>query len=190
MDLKRAFDIAAAASLAVLTAPILAGAALVTACSLRENPIYSQCRVGLDGQEFKIYKLKSMRELFGVHGIALPDHQRITEIGKILRASKLDELPQLYNVLAGDMSMVGPRPLQPCWKRAHDKTRQQAKPGLTGPTQIFGRLELDEEQITQIENEYILNQSFMSDMKYLIKTPFSILKHCASPTIGNTKHRL
>ena len=101
MKLKRVFDIATSAALAALSLPILAGAYAAMALSLRENPIYKQRRIGLNGQDFTIYKIKSMRNDFDLDGNALPDRERITRMGKILRASKIDEFRSFLTCLQG-----------------------------------------------------------------------------------------
>ena len=189
MNLKRAFDIVVGSALVAVSLPLLAGACCASAISLRGSPLYKQKRVGLNGQVFTLYKIKSMRDGFDGAGNALPDSERITKIGKILRASKLDELPQCFNVVAGSMSIVGPRPLQECWTIAHDPKRQSVKPGLTGPTQVTGRTATRDEDILAKDHEYVDSHDFLTDMAYIVKTPISIVKNAQLHSIGNQMTR-
>jgi lipopolysaccharide/colanic/teichoic acid biosynthesis glycosyltransferase len=187
MKLKRAFDIAAGTALAVLSLPILAGACCVTALSLRQNPIYKQRRVGLHGQEFTLYKIKSMRNAFDLDGHALPDNERMTRIGKILRASKIDELPQCFNVIAGDMSIVGPRPA-PTYMDilANDDLRHSVKPGLTGIAQLACQGTLTDEEILAYDHQYVTQQGFRYDLRIVAQTPVTIVKNFHAPTYRET----
>jgi len=193
MKLKRVFDIVAGVALAALSLPILAGACVVTALSLRESPIYKQRRIGLNGQDFTIYKIKSMHNAFDINGNALPDSERITRVGKILRASKIDELPQFFNVLAGDMSIVGPRPApQYMDALAKDTLRHSVKPGLTGIAQLACQGKLTDEEILAYDHQYVAQQGFRKDIQIIAQTPVTIIKNLRAPTYRETgqEHKL
>jgi lipopolysaccharide/colanic/teichoic acid biosynthesis glycosyltransferase len=183
MNLKRAFDVVAGSALAVISLPILAGACCALALSLRAAPIYQQQRVGLNGQIFTLYKIKSMRDAFDGDGYALPDSERITKIGKFLRASKIDELPQCFNVIAGSMSIVGPRPA-PLYMDvlAEDIVRHIVQPGLTGLAQLACQGHLTDEEILDFDYQYVQAQSFMSDLNIMLQTPKAIVKNFHAPT--------
>jgi sugar transferase EpsL len=183
MNLKRAFDIVAGSALSVISLPILAGACCASAISFRSAPIYQQQRVGLNGQIFTLYKIKSMRDAFDDDGDALPDSERITKIGKFLRASKIDELPQCFNVISGAMSLVGPRPA-PMYMDvlAKDIVRHTVQPGLTGLAQLACQGNLTDEEILDFDYQYVHSQSFMNDLNIALQTPKAIIKNCRAPT--------
>tara|TARA_R110002126_G_scaffold3263_1_gene18556 strand:+ start:254701 stop:255288 length:588 start_codon:yes stop_codon:yes gene_type:complete len=183
MSLKRTFDIVAAAALVTITLPLLIGASCATALSLRGTPIYKQKRIGLNGQDFTIYKIKSMRDAYDIDGRALPDSERITAIGKILRASKIDELPQFFNVLAGDMRIVGPRPA-PTYMNvlAKDNARHSVRPGLTGLAQLACQGTLTDDEILAFDHQYVAQHSLRNDLWIMAQTPITIVKNLHAPT--------
>ena len=145
----------------------------VVALQNKGNPIFTQIRTGEKGVLFKIYKFKTMRDTRDAAGELLPDFDRATPLGKIIRQLSLDELPQLINVLNGQMSFVGPRPLLseylPLYTEEQNK-RHHVKPGITGWAQVNGRNSLSWQEKFKLDVYYIENQSFVLDLKILIKT--------------------
>ena len=172
--LKRAFDIAASASALVVLSPVLAITAYKVKKELGSPVLFRQTRPGLHGKPFEMIKFRTMKDAKDKkEGNALPDSQRLTEFGKKLRASSLDELPELWNVLKGDMSLVGPRPLLmeylPLYS-AEQAKRHNVRPGVTGYAQVNGRNSLSWEDKFKLDTWYVEHQSFWLDMKILLKT--------------------
>ena len=171
--LKRAFDIAASASALVVLSPVLAITAYKVKKELGSPVLFRQTRPGLHGKPFEMIKFRTMKDATDKEGNALPDSQRLTEFGKKLRASSLDELPELWNVLKGDMSLVGPRPLLmeylPLYN-AEQAKRHNVRPGVTGYAQVNGRNSLSWEDKFKLDTWYVEHQSFLLDMKILLKT--------------------
>ena len=171
--LKRAFDIAASASALVVLSPVLAITAYKVKKELGSPVLFRQTRPGLHGKPFEMIKFRTMKDATDKEGNALPDSERLTEFGKKLRASSLDELPELWNVLKGDMSLVGPRPLLmeylPLYN-AEQAKRHNVRPGVTGYSQVNGRNSLSWEDKFKLDTWYVEHQSFLLDMKILLKT--------------------
>ena len=171
--LKRAFDIAASTSALVLLSPVLAITAHKVKKELGSPVLFRQTRPGLHGKPFEMIKFRTMKDATDKEGNALPDSERLTEFGKKLRASSLDELPELWNVLKGDMSLVGPRPLLmeylPLYN-AEQAKRHNVRPGVTGYAQVNGRNSLSWEDKFKLDTWYVEHQSFLLDMKILLKT--------------------
>ena len=171
--LKRAFDIAASASALVVLSPVLAITAYKVKKELGSPVLFRQTRPGLHGKPFEMIKFRTMKDASDKAGNALPDSERLTEFGKKLRASSLDELPELWNVLKGDMSLVGPRPLLmeylPLYSVEQAK-RHNVRPGVTGYAQVNGRNSLSWEDKFKLDTWYVEHQSFLLDMKILLKT--------------------
>ena len=171
--LKRAFDIAASASALVLLSPVLAITAHKVKKELGSPVLFRQTRPGLHGKPFEMIKFRTMKDATDKEGNALPDSERLTEFGKKLRASSLDELPELWNVLKGDMSLVGPRPLLmeylPLYS-AEQAKRHNVRPGVTGYAQVNGRNSLSWEDKFKLDTWYVEHQSLWLDMKILLKT--------------------
>ena len=145
----------------------------------RGTPFFSQTRPGKHGKLFTIYKLKTMRDTRSDSGELLPDHQRTTPIGSVIRKLSLDELPQLWNVLKGDMSFVGPRPLLPEYLPLFSKEqekRHDVKPGITGWAQVNGRNTISWKQKFDYDLLYIQHQSFILDIKILGMTLTKVFK--------------
>ena len=177
--LKRIVDFSIALLALVLLSPIF----LLVAYKVRRNlgsPIFFyQERPGKDGRLFKMMKFRSMKNAFDENGIALPDDQRITPFGHKLRATSLDEMPQLINVLKGDMSVVGPRPQLPEFVEhytPHQMRRHEVKPGMTGLAQVSGRNNLSWEEKFDLDVEYVEKQSILFDFKIMFKTVEVMLK--------------
>ena len=171
--LKRAFDIAASASALIVLSPVLAITAHKVKKELGSPVLFRQTRPGLHGKPFEMIKFRTMRDATDKEGNALPDSERLTEFGKKLRASSLDELPELWNVLKGDMSLVGPRPLLmeylPLYN-AEQAKRHNVRPGVTGYAQVNGRNSLSWEDKFKLDTWYVEHQSLWLDMKILLKT--------------------
>lgn len=171
--LKRLCDIVISAAALILLMPIC----LAIMYQIRKNlglPIlFRQVRPGLDGKSFEMLKFRTMRDAVDKDGNLLPDGERLTDFGKKLRASSLDELPELWNVLKGDMSLVGPRPLLMEYLPLYNdeqKRRHNVRPGITGWAQINGRNAISWDEKFKLDIWYIENQSIILDLKILIKT--------------------
>jgi len=171
--LKRAFDLAASTSALVVLSPVLAITAYKVKKELGSPVLFRQTRPGLHGKPFEMIKFRTMKDATDKEGNALPDSERLTDFGKKLRASSLDELPELWNVLKGDMSLVGPRPLLmeylPLYS-AEQAKRHNVRPGVTGYAQVNGRNSLTWEDKFKLDTWYVEHQSFLLDMKILLKT--------------------
>ncbi len=171
--LKRAFDIAASASALVVLSPVLAVTAHKVKKELGSPVLFRQTRPGLHGKPFEMIKFRTMKDATDKAGNALPDSERLTDFGKKLRASSLDELPELWNVLKGDMSLVGPRPLLmeylPLYN-AEQAKRHNVRPGVTGYAQVNGRNSLSWQDKFKLDIWYVEHQSLWLDMKILLKT--------------------
>jgi lipopolysaccharide/colanic/teichoic acid biosynthesis glycosyltransferase len=137
------------------------------------SSFFYQLRPGKNGKLFKIIKFKTMNDKKDVHGNLLPDNQRLTAMGQIIRKTSLDEIPQLLNVIKGDMSMVGPRPLLPEYLKLYSKEqarRHEVKPGITGWAQVNGRNAISWEEKFKLDVWYLEHQSFLLDLKIIFKT--------------------
>ena len=170
---KRAFDVAASTSALIVLSPVLAITAYKVKKELGSPVLFRQTRPGLHGKPFEMIKFRTMKDATDKAGNALPDSERLTEFGKKLRASSLDELPELWNVLKGDMSLVGPRPLLmeylPLYS-AEQAKRHNVRPGVTGYAQVNGRNSLSWEDKFKLDTWYVEHQSLWLDMKILLKT--------------------
>ncbi len=168
--MKRPFDfIAALLGLTILSLPLLVLMLLVHR-KLGQPAFFRQIRPGLDGKPFQMIKFRTMTDARGADAQLLPDEKRLTPFGRFLRASSLDELPELWNVLKGDMSLVGPRPLLmdylPLYS-AEQSRRHQVRPGITGWAQINGRNALSWDEKFKLDVWYVDNQSLWLDIKIL-----------------------
>lgn len=141
---------------------------------------FIQERPGKDEKIFKIYKFKSMTDERDTEGNLLPDVKRLTKIGKFIRKTSLDELPQLWNVFKGDMSLIGPRPLLTRYLKVYtnrERLRHSVRPGITGLAQISGRNGLNWNQRLELDAQYAENLSFILDVKIIYKTIIKVIKH-------------
>jgi lipopolysaccharide/colanic/teichoic acid biosynthesis glycosyltransferase len=187
MNMKRSFDVAASGTGIVVAAIPVLCAAFTMAVVNRSSPFFTQERVGKDGKPFKIYKIKSMNDNRDEQGRLLPDEERVTKLGILLRKSRLDELPQLLNVFMGDMSIVGPRPVATYLKElANDKKRHAVLPGLTGTAQLENKNTLTNEQWLALDHEYVDSHSLWNDIKIITKTPYKLWENRRTPH-NNTK---
>ena len=152
---------------------------LVLAITNQGKPFFFQARPGKNERIFKVIKFKTMTDKKDTEGNLLPDHQRLTEFGKIVRKTSLDEIPQLINVIKGDMSLVGPRPLLVKYLPLYtpiQKRRHQVKPGITGWAQVNGRNAISWEEKFKHDVWYVDHQSFSLDLKILFKTIKKVIK--------------
>jgi len=176
---KRILDITASVFALLLLAPVLLVVALIVRVKIGTPILFSQERPGLHGKIFKIKKFRTMTNETDSHGVLLPDEQRLPRIGKWLRASSLDELPSLINVIAGDLTLVGPRPLIPEYLPLYSTEqarRHDVVPGLTGWAQVNGRNALSWENKFRYDVWYVDNQSLLLDLKIILLTVFKVLK--------------
>ncbi len=175
---KRALDLAVAIPTLLVLSPLLAVVYLLVRTRLGRPVIFRQLRPGLSGVPFTLLKFRTMIDATDAHGDRLPDGQRLTRLGQILRSTSLDELPELINVLRGDMSLVGPRPLLmdylPLYTEEQAR-RHEAKPGITGWAQVNGRNALSWQDKFALDVWYVDNVSFRLDMKILVMTIAKIL---------------
>ncbi|UOF92868.1 sugar transferase [Fodinisporobacter ferrooxydans] len=175
---KRLFDLIGAVLLLVLFSPVLLVTAILVRSKLGTPVIFIQQRAGYQGRPFAIYKFRSMTNQRDAAGNLLPDAMRFTSFGNFLRRSSLDELPQLLNVLKGDLSLVGPRPLfleyLPHYTAAHAR-RLEVKPGITGWAQVNGRNLLTWEEKFQLDVWYVDNATVWLDLKILAMTVKKVL---------------
>lgn len=145
----------------------------------KENPFFLQVRPGKDGKLFKIIKFKTMTNERDENGNLLPDSDRLTPVGKFIRRTSLDEIPQLLNVLKGDMSLIGPRPLLPEYLELFndfEKQRHQVKPGITGWAAVNGRNAISWKKKFEFDVWYVKNISFSLDLKIIRKTILKVIK--------------
>lgn len=175
---KRALDIVASALALCLCFPMLAAMALLLRVTMGPPVLFRQTRPGMDGRPFSVMKFRTMSSAYGEDGERLPDSERITPVGRWFRAMSFDELPQLWNVLRGDMSLVGPRPLLVQYLTLYtpeQMRRHEVRPGLTGWAQVNGRNEVDWDQRFRLDVWYVDNQSLALDMKIIGMTIWTVL---------------
>lgn len=177
--LKRAVDIIISTVVLLLLAPLLAVVAWLIHRKLGSPIIFAQVRPGLHGQPFRMFKFRTMTDVRDIAGNLLPDADRLSAFGRWLRASSLDELPELWNVLKGEMSLVGPRPLLmqylPLYS-AEQARRHLVKPGLTGWAQINGRNALTWEEKFVLDGWYVDHCSLSLDLKILFVTAIKVIR--------------
>lgn len=171
--LKRTLDIVVSAAGLVLLAPIILLVAWRVRCDLGSPVFFRQTRPGIDGTPFEMVKFRTMKDAVDANGNLLPDSERLTPLGQFLRSSSLDELPELWNVLKGDMSLVGPRPLLmeylPLYSPSQYR-RHEVRPGVTGWAQVNGRNSLSWDEKFKLDVWYVDNRSLWLDIKILFIT--------------------
>ncbi|WP_448382810.1 sugar transferase [Desulfosoma sp.] len=175
---KRLLDLLVALTALIVSAPVLALLALLVRGKLGAPVLFRQTRPGLYGRPFTLYKFRTMTDGRDAQGNLLPDAERLTAFGRFLRATSLDELPELWNVLKGDMSLVGPRPLLMQYLDRYtpeQARRHEVKPGLTGWAQVNGRNALTWEQKFALDVWYVDHVSFWLDLKIIALTLWKIL---------------
>jgi lipopolysaccharide/colanic/teichoic acid biosynthesis glycosyltransferase len=175
---KRTADLSAGIVLLIFTAPIQLGIAIALVAAQRAHPIFTQERVGKDERVFRIFKFRTMNEVRGEDGALLPDAERLTWIGRKIRSSSLDELPQLINVVRGDMSFVGPRPLLVSYLAFYseqERIRHTVRPGITGLAQVNGRNTLSWNSRLRFDIEYVARTSISTDLRIVVQTLGSVI---------------
>ena len=176
---KRPLDLSLSLFAIIVLSPFLIFLAIIGAFAMKGNPFFTQLRPGKNEKIFKLIKFRTMTCEKDKFGKFLPDEVRLTKYGKFLRKTSLDELPELINILIGDMSIVGPRPLLveylPLYTE-RQKHRHDVLPGLTGLAQVNGRNLLTWEQKFEDDLKYIENITFLGDMKIIFRTAFAVLK--------------
>lgn len=179
LTVKRAIDVLASSVGLVLLSPILLIAGLLILLFMGRPIFFRQLRPGKYGEPFKLVKFRTMRDATDVSGNPLPDRERLTRVGRLLRATSLDELPQLWNVLHGDLSLVGPRPLLMEYLDRYtpeQMRRHEVLPGITGWAQVNGRNELSWSEKFQLDVWYVDNWSLWLDLRILCMTFWRVLK--------------
>ena len=176
--LKRLLDIIIASIALILLSPLYFYVAHKVKKNLGSPVLFRQVRPGLHGKPFEMIKFRSMKDAVDAQGNPLPDSERLTSFGKMLRSSSLDEMPELWNVIKGDMSIVGPRPLLmeylPLYNQEQAK-RHDVRPGMTGHAQVNGRNAISWEEKFKLDTWYVENQSVWLDFKIMLKTVKKVL---------------
>ena len=170
---KRGVDVLLAGVALVLSSPLLAVIAWKVRRKLGAPVLFRQRRPGLHGRPFTLYKFRTMTDARDAHGDPLPDEQRLTRFGRWLRSTSLDELPELFNVLRGDMSLVGPRPLLEEYLELYSPEqarRHEVLPGITGWSQVHGRNDMPWSQKLALDVWYVEHRSFSVDLRILVRT--------------------
>lgn len=179
LKMKRFVDIVIASIAILLLSPVFLFVAYKVRKHLGSPIFFYQERPGKDGKIFKMIKFRSMKNMLDRQGNLLPDEQRITPFGQKLRATTLDEMPQLFNVLKGDMSIVGPRPQMTDFLEHYtvdQMRRHEVKPGMTGLAQVSGRNSLSWEEKFDLDVQYVENHNILLDFKIMVKTVDVMLK--------------
>lgn len=179
MIIKRIFDLSASILLLIILCPILMLIITLIFLILGKPIFFKQIRCGYMLKPFLLYKFRTMHEKFNFNGVQLPDNERVSRFGKFLRKTSLDELPQLFNVIIGDMSLVGPRPLLmeyiPLYSKKQIK-RHNVLPGITGWAQINGRNFISWEKKFELDLWYVNNQSYLIDIKIILITILKVFR--------------
>lgn len=176
---KRVFDFILSLTAIIILSPVLLLLTVIGAFRMGGNPFFTQDRPGKDGKVFKLVKFKSMNNKRDERGELLPDEKRLTSYGHFIRNTSLDELPELINILKGDMAIVGPRPLLVRYLTRYNKTqarRHEVRPGLTGLAQVNGRNAISWEDKFRYDVEYVDNLSLLLDIKIILKTALKVIK--------------
>jgi sugar transferase EpsL len=186
---KRFVDIVLASVMLVGTSPLLLLAAIVVRWRLGSPVLFRQARAGRHGEPFTIVKLRSMTDARDEAGALLPDEQRLTRLGRILRSTSLDELPEMWNVVCGQMSLVGPRPLPIAYLgrfTPREARRHEVLPGITGLAQVSGRNALSWEERLELDVVYVETRSFRVDLMILLKTVNQVLSRSGITAEGHS----
>jgi len=177
--MKRTFDVLVSLVALIVLSPLLLGVAILVRIKLGSPVLFSQDRPGLGGRIFRLLKFRTMHDGRDADGRLLPDEQRITDLGRFLRSTSIDELPELWNVLRGDMSLVGPRPLLVSYLSRYSPQqarRHEVRPGLTGWAQVNGRNALDWDERFRLDVWYVDHRSLALDFRILLRTVAIVLR--------------
>lgn len=177
--IKRVLDVVISSIALILLSPVLVIVAILVKTKLGSPVIFKQDRPGKDEKIFKLYKFRTMTDEKDENGNLLPDEKRLTKFGKLLRSTSLDELPELINIIKGDMSLVGPRPLLVEYLNLYSEEqrhRHDVRPGLTGYAQVRGRNLVDWESRFKLDLEYVNNLTLRTDIKVLFDTVRVVFK--------------
>lgn len=184
---KRIFDIIVAGSALIILSPLVLLTALVVAVSFGRPLFHRSYRAGLHAQDFLVWKFRTMTNACDSQGNLLSDEQRLTKTGRFIRRLSLDELPQLFNIVRGDMSIVGPRPLPSLYINRYSPTqrvRLEVRPGLTGLAQINGRNNLSWSKRLALDTNYVEQWSFGTDLRIIVRTFGKVLKADGVSAVG------
>lgn len=176
--IKRPLDFVLSFIALIILSPILLITAILVRTKLGSPVIFKQERPGLNGEIFNMYKFRTMTDARDEYGNLLPDDERLTDFGKKLRSTSLDELPEFWNIVRGDMSLIGPRPLLVKYLsryNAHQARRHEVRPGVTGYAQVNGRNSITWEKKFDLDVEYVDNVTFAGDLKIIFKTIKTVL---------------
>lgn len=171
--IKRPLDFIVSLTMLIILSPLLIVVAFLVKNKLGSPVLFKQNRPGLNEKIFTMYKFRTMTEQRDEHGALLPDHIRLTRFGKLLRSTSIDELPELLNILKGDMSFIGPRPLLVEYLKFYNeeqRKRHNVRPGLSGLAQVSGRNSLSWEEKFDLDVKYVNNISFLGDVKIILLT--------------------
>jgi lipopolysaccharide/colanic/teichoic acid biosynthesis glycosyltransferase len=185
---KRLFDLAGALALLIILSPVILVTAVVVAIGLGRPILFRQKRAGYRGQIFEMIKFRSMTDARDADGNLMPDDQRLPRLGQFLRASSLDELPELWNILRGDMSLIGPRPLLVRYLDRYtpeQARRHEVRPGLTGWAQVNGRNTVDWDDRLAMDVWYVDHQNFRLDVIVALRTVITVLRRSGVSAEGH-----
>lgn len=177
--IKRKLDVVLSAGALVVLSPVMGVTALLVRARLGSPVLFTQLRPGKGEKIFRMYKFRTMTDERDEHGKLLPDEMRLTEFGKFLRSSSLDELPELFNILKGDMSIVGPRPQlvrDMVFMTREQRRRHKVPQGLTGLAQVNGRNQISWEEKLSYDQQYVKRITFLGDLRIVLRTVGNVLK--------------
>ena len=186
--IKRGMDLVLSGIALLVLSPVYVVLAVLVRIKLGKPVLFSQERPGRYGKIFKMYKFRSMTDARDAKGALLSDEERLTEFGRLLRATSLDELPELWNIFKGDMSIVGPRPLLVRYLPRYNKRqrhRHDVRPGLTGWAQVNGRNAITWEQKFEYDIQYVKRESFFFDLVIILMTVGKVLRRSGISQEGN-----